>query len=224
MASNVKANGKPRTPKGIKQHTIERIALDQMHPATYNPRKITPKNKEALRSSMRRFGNLQPVVWNRRSGNIVGGHQRYDLHREAGDAATDAVVVDVGPAEEKAMNIALNARTVTGVFDDERLDALLKDIESDDKDLFRDLNLGDLLKPLDIPKDLVEEDEVEEAPARGRPQAVVSYQIVFDDDAQLQRWYKFLGALRKWYPDEETIGARVTRYVEEALAEQEPTG
>lgn len=200
----------PRVPKGIKQHTIERIALDQMKPAPYNPRTITPKNKEALRTSMRRFGNLQPVVWNRRTGNIVGGHQRYDLHREAGDAATDAVVVDVSSSEERAMNIALNARSVTGIFDDERLASLLEGIRDDDADLFRDLNFGDLLK---VPE--IDDEDAEKA----QPQKVVSYQIVFDDEQQLQTFYTFLSALRKWYPDTETMGGRIAQYAKEAIAE-----
>lgn len=211
----------PRVPKGIKAHTIERIALSAMKPAPYNPRSITPKNKEALRTSMRRFGNLQPIVFNRKSGNIVGGHQRYNLLLETGETATDAIVVDVGPAEEKAMNVALNAGSVTGAWTD-MLGPLLEEIQADDADLFRDLNLDDLLKVPGIDNDDAEDSPRDEDAEKAPLQEVVSYQIVFDNRAQQDDFYTFLAALRKWYPDDDTMGARIARYAREAVKEAAP--
>lgn len=44
--------------------------------APYNPRKMPAREMAALRRSMRTWGAVQPVVVNRRSSHIVGGHQR----------------------------------------------------------------------------------------------------------------------------------------------------
>ena len=44
--------------------------------ATYNPRKISDHDLEALRKSLRFFGAVEPIVVNKRSDRIVGGHQR----------------------------------------------------------------------------------------------------------------------------------------------------
>ena len=41
-----------------------------------NPRKITSSRLEALRKSLEKFGDLSGIVVNRRTGNIVSGHQR----------------------------------------------------------------------------------------------------------------------------------------------------
>ena len=41
-----------------------------------NPRKITPQKLEQLEKSMREFGDLSGIVFNVKTGNLVGGHQR----------------------------------------------------------------------------------------------------------------------------------------------------
>jgi ParB-like chromosome segregation protein Spo0J len=55
--------------------TVETAELTRMA-APYNPRRISDHDLEALRRSLRFFGTVEPVVVNRRSGRIVGGHQR----------------------------------------------------------------------------------------------------------------------------------------------------
>jgi len=210
-----------RAAKAIAEHEVQTVALADIQSAPYNPRTITPKAREGLRASMRRFGNVQPIVINKRSGHLIGGHQRVSLLKEVGETHTQAIIVDLPLSEEKALNIALNSRTVTGVFDNEQLGDLLNEIQADDADLFRDLNLDDLLNTMpkidEVDAD-VEDDEPEKAPL----QKVVSYQIVFDDEVQQQKFYVFLSALRKWYPDLETMGARIAQYCEDALAAGAP--
>lgn len=41
-----------------------------------NPRTITDAKLLQLKRSMERFGDLSGIVFNRRSGNLGGGHQR----------------------------------------------------------------------------------------------------------------------------------------------------
>lgn len=45
--------------------------------------------------------------------------------------------------------------------------------------------------------------------------AVVSYNIVFDDEPQLKRFYALTRALKKRYPEERTIGGRLDKWLVE---------
>ena len=54
---------------------VATAALAQMA-APYNPRRISDHDLDRLRSSLRFFGTVEPIVVNRRSGHIGGGHQR----------------------------------------------------------------------------------------------------------------------------------------------------
>jgi hypothetical protein len=69
---------------------------------------------------------VEPIVWNRRTGNIVGGHQRYKVLVALGYDEVDCVVLDIDENKEKALNVALNK--ITGEFDIPLLTDLLKDI------------------------------------------------------------------------------------------------
>lgn len=42
----------------------------------HNPREITPEQLSNLRDSVLRFGDLSGIVFNRKTGSLVGGHQR----------------------------------------------------------------------------------------------------------------------------------------------------
>jgi ParB-like chromosome segregation protein Spo0J len=58
------------------------IPAAQLNPAKYNPRKdLKPGDAEyeKLLRSVKEFGYVEPVIWNERTGNIVGGHQRFKV-------------------------------------------------------------------------------------------------------------------------------------------------
>ena len=52
--------------------------LDELIPADYNPRKdLQPGDPEyeKLKRSIQEFGYVEPVIWNKQTGNIVGGRK-----------------------------------------------------------------------------------------------------------------------------------------------------
>lgn len=113
---------------------IQKIAVDKLNPAKYNPRKDLKKGDpeyEKLKRSIETFGYVEPVIWNKRTGHIVGGHQRFKILKEQGATEVDCVVVDMDEAEEKALNVALNK--VSGDWDMPKLAELLEDL---DKSMF----------------------------------------------------------------------------------------
>ena len=129
----------------FKDCEVRRMKLSDLRPAEYNPRTITDEAFERLGNSMDRFGLLIPIVWNERSGNIVGGHQRYRHLVETGEEETDVVVVDLDDQEEVALNITLNSPKVRGHFTREVLDAL-RMTEAKLGSAFNDLGLNDLFR------------------------------------------------------------------------------
>ena len=108
---------------------IRKIPVKELNPAKYNPRKnLKPGDPEyeKLKRSITEFGYVEPIIWNKRTGNIVGGHQRYKVLLELGYKEVDCVVLDIDEQKEKALNVALNK--ITGEFDIPLLTDLLKDI------------------------------------------------------------------------------------------------
>lgn len=100
---------------------VERVGYKSLIPADYNPRQMDARTLRVLVGSLLRFGWVMPVVINRRTGNIVGGHQRARANavvvtqlRSKGDKRAaeyerpPAIYVDVSLSIEKAMNVALN--------------------------------------------------------------------------------------------------------------------
>jgi DNA modification methylase len=111
---------------------IRRVPAHLLNPAAYNPRKdLQPGDPEyeKLGRSIERFGYVEPIVWNERTGNVVGGHQRLKWMLAEGEREFDVSVVNLSPSEEKALNIALNK--ISGDWDEERLAALLQELAED---------------------------------------------------------------------------------------------
>ncbi|HEM1553420.1 TPA: ParB N-terminal domain-containing protein, partial [Listeria monocytogenes] len=61
---------------------IQEIEVSKINPAAYNPRiDLMPGDLEyeKLKKSIEEFGYIDPLIWNERTGNLVGGHQRYKI-------------------------------------------------------------------------------------------------------------------------------------------------
>jgi hypothetical protein len=109
---------------------LRRVPLASMKPAPYNPRAITDEAYEALKSTVEEFGMVEAIVWNQRSGNIVGGHQRYRLLLEAKQTDTWTFVVDLDEPEEMALNLALNNPNAQGTFKQAAVADIIKLLKS----------------------------------------------------------------------------------------------
>ena len=72
-------------------------------------------------------------AFNRRTGRLVGGHQRLKVLQEKGVAEVEVSVVDLDEDRERALNVALNK--VQGDWDQEKLAALLAELEEHGFDL-----------------------------------------------------------------------------------------
>ena len=122
---------------------IKSVPISEMHPAKYNPRvDLKPSDLEykAIENSINSFGYIEPIVWNKRTGNIVGGHQRYKILRAQGKTEAEVVVVDFDEEKEKAANLALNK--AVGLWDEKKVNELLKELSETEWNM-KDYNFDD---------------------------------------------------------------------------------
>jgi len=128
-------------------------SLNDLKPAPYNPRTIDIAAKHGLKKSTSEFGDLSGIVWNKRTGHLVAGHQRVDVLKEQGavfetepprlilDGASFAIrVVDWDEDTEKAANLAANNPGIQGDFTAEA-EAIAAEVEASLPDLYDGLRL-----------------------------------------------------------------------------------
>ena len=131
--------------------------------ARYNPRKISSDALGRLTKSLSELGNLQPITWNAKTGNIVGGHQRLKCYQALGKDEVEVWAVWLDDAQEKAANIALNK--LSGEFDLPQLKDILEEIDTGEIDLdITGFGADELAELMEQTKPEVEEDEVPEVP------------------------------------------------------------
>ena len=115
---------------------IERKHTADLIPADYNPRKdLKPGDAEyeKLKRSIEQFGYVEPVIWNKTTGFVVGGHQRLKVLLDMGITEVECVVVELDAEKEKALNIALNK--ISGEWDKDKLALLIADLQGADFDV-----------------------------------------------------------------------------------------
>ena len=88
--------------------------------APYNPRKISESGQLGLRKSIQDHGLVEPIIWNERTGNIVGGHQRLsqlDILEGRPNYRLHVNRTSLDTQHEIALNIALNNPEIQGEYD-----------------------------------------------------------------------------------------------------------
>ena len=109
---------------------LQRMELSTLKGAEYNPRKdLQPDDPEfrKIRRSIQEFGCVEPIIWNRQTQHVVGGHQRLKVLLNMGQTEAEVVVIDCTLREEKILNVMLN-RT-KGRWDNEKLAALIRELD-----------------------------------------------------------------------------------------------
>ena len=133
MASPRKENPSvPAQVADLDSFEVIEIHRSQLKGAPYNPRVLADREKIKLRRGIERHGFVAPPVWNARTGNIVGGHQRLTI-RDAITGSKDyrlkVAKIDVDETREKEINLLLNNPEAMGDWDVEKLGAMLRDPE-----------------------------------------------------------------------------------------------
>ncbi|MDN3191028.1 site-specific DNA-methyltransferase [Enterococcus faecalis] len=137
---------------------IEKMKLSELRPAEYNPRvelKSGMEEYEKLKQSILEFGFVDPPIFNKRTGNLVGGHQRVTVAKELGlFDEIEVSVVDLPLEKEKALNIALNK--ISGQWDEDKLALLLNELDENELNIsgFTDKEIQEVIDQYDMRLDL----------------------------------------------------------------------
>lgn len=118
--------------------TIETISRADIKNADYNPRIMDKESKKRLKEGLKKHGLVSTLTWNKRTGNLVGGHQRLEqldaLERNK-DYSLDVCVIDVDEAEEAVLNVQLNNPSMQGDWDLEKLAMITEEFDVDFDDM-----------------------------------------------------------------------------------------
>jgi hypothetical protein len=103
---------------------ITTIPREQIKNALYNPRVIDQSARIRLKKSLSTDGLLEPLVWNKKTGNLISGHQRIAIMDDLEGTNQYLLTVsqlDVSDKKEKQLNIFFNNPKAQGNYDFEKL-------------------------------------------------------------------------------------------------------
>lgn len=143
------------------------MEIKDLKPAPYNPRLMKDKAKKGLRRSLKEFGDLSGITFNRMTGNLVTGHHRLQElvaeygeqlvlippieGSEFGSIQTPTMdeyrvrFVDWDKGKEMAANVTANNLGIQGKFTDQ-LQPLLWKIKEELNEKFSQVGLDSLVR------------------------------------------------------------------------------
>lgn len=113
-----------------------------------NARIIDPARLKGLQASIGRFGMVELIIWNERTGHIVGGHQRFAVLSQSGVTEAPMIVVEMSLQEEMAASLALNNPQIEGEFDEPIME-LLGQVEKSAPELYKAVRMDELRSTLE---------------------------------------------------------------------------
>lgn len=151
---------------------FEKININEIKPAEYNPRIMPPEEMEKLKTGLNTFGLVDPIIIDLTDNNtVIGGHQRLEVLKEI-DEEMELQLIRLGDIglviketklkikdknDQKALNLALNK--ISGTWDYQKLDDELLELTEDNYqieltgfntedinlELENDINIDDLI-------------------------------------------------------------------------------
>jgi hypothetical protein len=189
----------------------ETWAIEKIKANVRNARKHPKKQIEDLRSSLRDYGQVWPLLV-REDGTLISGHGRHEAMRQEGFAEV-RVLVARGWTDKQCRTFALidNKSALNSEWDDDVLGMELKDLQLEGVDL---KTLGFDAKELEKLAPPPPTSNSGDAKPQGTAlKAVIQFNIIFDNDDQQQAWFAFVKRLKVQYPDTKTFGERLAAFI-----------
>ena len=188
---------------------IETVKLDDIIPYESNPRIINDKAIKAVAASIREYGWQQPIVVDKDMVIIVGHTRRQAAIQLGLDEVPVHIANNLPDDKVKAYRLMDNKAGEFSEWDTDALQAELMQMDMGDlgEFFFDDLSRFDF-------DDLDDEDEDDDDNYNmGNP--IIQYNIIFDDEDQQTKWHAFVRTLKVMYEDEESIAARLIKFIED---------
>lgn len=174
--------------------TIER---KQLRGAPYNPRTIDDANRARLKDKLASVGLVNTLVWNRRTGNLVSGHQRLSIIDELegrDDYSLVVSVVDVDEREEKELNVFLNNASAQGDWDLGELAKIADRFKADIPSLGFDVGELDYILTGDKEEETEEDDGGGEPKPPRETQEGTQVLVIFDTQKPSDDFLRLIGS------------------------------
>jgi len=116
---------------------IQKINIEKLKEAKYNPRKKLEKTDEAykrIKASIEEFGFIDPIIVNANNMTVIGGHQRLSILKDLKYKEVECVVLNLDEKQEKRLNLSLNKNT--GYWDNQKLEDLFDELGLSEEELF----------------------------------------------------------------------------------------
>jgi len=124
------------------------VAIDKLVPYVNNARTHSPEQITKLRSSLREFGFINPVIVDK-DYNVIAGHGRIEAAKAEGISEVPCVLVDyLTEAQKKAYILADNRMAMDAGWDEELLRIEIESLQGENFDIgltgFSDDEIADL--------------------------------------------------------------------------------
>jgi hypothetical protein len=181
-------------------------SVESLVPYARNARTHSKAQIAKIARSIRSIGWTQPILVDGDNG-IIAGHGRLAAAKSL--KMTEVPVIELSglsPEKKKAYILADNQLAIESGWD---FDVLAQEVQALKMASF-DLTMtgfDDIDKALAPPA---------EKPDRAPPQkTAIEYAIVFEREEQRVQWFAFMRKLKQRFPDEDTLGARLARFLNE---------
>lgn len=202
---------------------IEWMDAGEMMAHPQNFRRHPQSQVTHVKRSLDRFGWLENVVWNRRTGYILSGHARIEIAAKKGEAVP-VRPVDVSMEVEKQILLALGKTSEGATVDEEALTNLLRELVSESDEMPIGVSQSELERLLaDAGGEPEEEEDYPETPGVTEempadiPLASIRMVQLFLTQENITTWNGWISGLAKEYGTE-TVTDTVLRAVEESYA------
>lgn len=159
----------------------------------------------AVAESIRQFGFKVPIIIDS-DGVIIAGHTRLRAAKQLGMEVVPCIVAnDLTPEQIKAFRLADNKVGELASWDFEKLEAELAELTA----LELDMSKFGFLESEGVTDGYFSGAMGEYAREEKPKDYSIVYEIAFNNEEEQSEWYDFLGALRRKYPEVDTIAERI---------------
>ena len=187
---------------------VEYRALGSLIPYARNSRTHSRLQIRQIADSIQRFGWTNPILVDGENG-IIAGHGRLAAAKLLKMAMVPVIELSgLNEAQKRAYVIADNQLAIDSGWDKDILGAEVTALKNADFDM-------KLLGFADIDAIIASVGEPDPPKGNGSGRPSRQYNIIFEDDGQRKVWFDFTRKLKGDYPDIETLGARLLKFLTE---------
>ena len=174
-----------------------------------NPRK---GDIDKIAESLVANGQYKPIVVQKDTNFVLVGNHTLKAIKKLGWDFVDVVWADVNDIEAKRIVLADNRTSDGSTYDYTALNEMIMSLPELDGTGYDKAALDQLINAVNP---YIPELEREDTGSRGLGTPIVHYDIVFDSEEQQTVFYGLIRYLKAKYPDTQSVGERLTRFINE---------